>query len=201
MVTSILIDFRKYYPRVEIALNSCNLRTMRESMSKGTVDIAFVTTDSLNSPLTQNTELKKEEIVFAVSSSHPYCQSLPPGKHSLTSQELIEIFGNTLFILQLKGSCIRYLVDKFWGKDFSPLLACSTSHAQTIWDMVANNIGVGFIPAGYASPSPLITYFSLKPKLYRIHAILFRKDLSAEAPHKYLVELAMNYVKENWNTF
>ncbi|HIQ74406.1 MAG TPA: LysR family transcriptional regulator [Candidatus Cottocaccamicrobium excrementipullorum] len=201
MVTSILIDFRKYYPRVEIALNSCNLRTMRESMSKGTVDIAFVTTDSLNSPLTQNTELKKEEIVFAVSSSHPYCQSLPPGKHSLTSQELIEIFGNTPFILQLKGSCIRYLVDKFWGKDFSPLLACSTSHAQTIWDMVANNIGVGFIPAGYASPSPLITYFSLKPKLYRIHAILFRKDLSAEAPHKYLVELAMNYVKENWNTF
>ena len=202
MITSILIDFRKYYPRVEITLSNDNLQVMRNAINKGTVDIAFVTTDSLESHKAESLELKKEEVVFAVPSTHPYCQSLAPGKkHSLTSTQLIKNFGSTPFILQLKGSCIRYLVDAFWGKDFTPLLACSTSHAQSIWDMVASNIGVGFIPTGYAPPAPQITYFSLEPKLYRIHAVLFRKDLITEAPHKYLVDLAVNYAKENWKNF
>ena len=202
MITSILIDFRKYYPRVEITLSNDNLQVMRNAINKGTVDIAFVTTDSLESHKAESLELKKEEVVFAVPSTHPYCQSLAPGKkHSLTNTQLIKNFGSTPFILQLKGSCIRYLVDAFWGKDFTPLLACSTSHAQSIWDMVASNIGVGFIPTGYAPPSPQITYFSLEPKLYRTHAVLFRKDLITEAPHKYLVDLAVNYAKENWKNF
>lgn len=202
LVTSILVNFRKYYPRVEIALTNDNLQVMRNAINKGSIDMAFVTTDSLEAHSSQSVELRREEVVFAVPSSHPFCQTFSPEeKHSLNSQELINHFGNTPFILQLKGSCIRYLVDSFWSKDFTPLLACSTSHAQSIWDMVASNIGVGFLPTGYATPSPQITYFSLEPKLYRIHAILFRKDLIAEPPHKYLVDLAVNYVKKNWNTF
>ena len=96
------------------------------------------------------------------------------------------------------SATIRYLVDAFFGKDFNPIIACSTSHAQSICDMVSSNIGVGFIPTGYAVDSPRITYFSLEPKMYRIHAILFRKDLIMEPPHKYLVKLAQKYVEENW---
>ncbi len=202
LVTSILIDFRKYYPRVEITLTNDNLQVMRNAINKGAIDMAFVTTDSLDAHSSQSVELRREEVVFAVPSSHPFCQTFSPGeKHSLTSQELMNHFASTPFILQLKGSCIRYLVDGFLSKDFTPPIACSTSHALSIWDMVASNIGVGFLPTGYATPSPQITYFSLEPKLYRIHAILFRKDLIAEPPHKYLVDLAVNYVKENWNTF
>lgn len=199
MLTSILVDFRKYYPRVELALSDDNLRAMRNATAKGEIDIAFVTANALDQHKGQSLELKKEEVVFAAPISHPYCQSLEPGKHySLTSRQVLEHFENTPFILQLKGSCIRYLVDAFFGKDFNPIIACSTSHAQSICDMVSSNIGVGFIPTGYAVDSPRITCFSLEPKMYRIHAILFRKDLIMEPPHKYLVKLAQKYVEENW---
>lgn len=55
--------------------------------------------------------------------------------------------------------------------------------------------GAGFIPAIYAIDSPDITYFSLEPKLYRIHAIIYRKDLELTPPFRYLIQLAQNYVK------
>lgn len=200
MLTSILGDFRKYYPNVELKLSDNNLRATTNAITRGDVDIAFVTANSLEQYKGQSTELKKEEVVFAAPDSHPYCQSLKPGeRHSLTCRELVEHFGSTPFILQLKGNCIRYLIDDFFQQeDFVPITACSTSHAQSICDMVSSNIGAGFIPTGYAVDSPRITYFSLEPRMYRIHSILYRRDLIMEPPHKYLIELALNYVKENW---
>lgn len=199
MLTSILGDFRKYYPNVQLVLSDNNLNAMRNSISKGDVDIAFVTANSLEPYKGNSMELKKEEVVFAAPNSHPYCQSLKDtDRLSLTGRELLRCFGETPFILQLKGSCIRYLVDDFLGKDFNPIIACSTNHAQSICDMVSSSIGAAFIPSGYAVSSPKITYFSLEPKMYRIHSILFRKDLIMEPPHKYLVELAKEYAQENW---
>ncbi|MEY8353503.1 transposase [Lachnospiraceae bacterium 54-53] len=46
-------------------------------------------------------------------------------------------------------------------QEFNPTVACCTSQAQSICDMVSSNIGVGFIPAGYKVPPNLITCFSL----------------------------------------
>ena len=91
------------------------------------------------------------------------------------------------------------MVDRFFENlDFNPIVACNTSHAQSICDMVSSNIGSGFIPTGYATSSPNITYFSLEPKMYRIHSIIYRKDLILGPPHRCLLELARKYVEENW---
>ena len=117
MLTSILGDFRKYYPNVQLVLSDNNLNAMRNSISKGDVDIAFVTANSLEPYKGNSMELKKEEVVFAAPNSHPYCQSLKDtDRLSLTGRELLRCFGETPFILQLKGSCIRYLVDDFLRK-------------------------------------------------------------------------------------
>lgn len=200
MLTTILVEFRKYYPRVELTLSDSNLRFMSNAISRGEIDIAFVTANSLEQYRGRSLELKKEEVVFAAPSTYPYCQTLNPDeKHKLTSKELLEHFGSSPFILQLKGSCIRYLVDGFLEEQyFNPIIACSTSHAQSICDMVSSKIGVGFIPTDYAIASPQITYFSLEPKMYRIHSILYRKDLIMGPPHKLLIQLAEQYAKEHW---
>ena len=199
MLTSILGCFHEHYPKAELTLSDDNLKAMKNAISREEIDMAFVTANSLDQPKGQSLELKREEVVFAVPSTHSYCHGAKSStKHSLTRKELQDNFGNTPFILQLKGSCIRYLIDDFWGNDFNPIIACNTSHAQSICEMVSSNIGVGFIPTGYAVVSPRITYFSLEPKMYRIHAILFRKGLIMESPHKYLVELSLKYVEENW---
>lgn len=225
MMTSILVDFRKYYPKVELTLTESNLQAISNAVSRGEVDIAFLTANSLQQFQGQSTELKREEVVFAAPSLHPYClkaasesacapqpgtpeagtlgASPPPVRRlRLTGDDIRRVFGGSPFILQHKGSCIRYLIDDlFAGKDFNPIIACRTNNAQSICDMVAGNIGVGFIPAGYAVASPQITYFSLEPRLCRIHAILCRKDLVLGPPHKYLIKLATKYAEENWKTF
>jgi len=195
------VDFRKTYPKVELAMVNDNLFAMSTAISRGELDMAFVTANSLEQYKKQSLELKREEVVFGAPSAHPYCQKLEPSvHHSLTAEELLENFGSTPFILQLPGSCIRYLIDAFFEKqNFNPILACSTNHAQSICEMVSSNVGVGFIPTGYAVDSPDITYFSLEPKIYRIHSVLFRKDLIMGPPHKYLIELALKYVEANWN--
>lgn len=200
MLTFILVDFCKYYPQVELTLSDGSLRIMSGAISKGEMDVAFVTAPSLEQWKGQSIELKKEEVVFAVPSSHPYCRQLAPHTpHTLNSSQLITYFGSSPFILQLKGSCIRYLLEDFLAdQNFNPIIACNTSNAHSICDMVASNIGSGFIPTGYAIDSPKITCFSLEPKIHRIHSILYRKDLVLGPHHKYLFELAKNYAEEHW---
>ena len=200
MLTAILTDFRKSYPKVELTMSDCNFHSMSRAIAKNEVDIAFVTAPSLNQYKGRYMELKKEEVLFAVSSLHPYCKSLEPDRqNTLTSQMLLEQFGSGPFILQPQGSCIRTLIESFFDQQhFDPAVAFSTTYAQSIFDMVISQIGSGFIPSGYAAPSPLITYFSLEPKIYRIHYILYREDVSLEAPCRYLIELAREYVDHNW---
>lgn len=201
MLSCILADFRQYYPKVELVLSDDNLDSMSNFISRGEIDLAFVTANSLEQYKGQSIELKKEEVVFAAPSLHPYCQKVKGNRqHSLTSAQLLEHFHNTPFILQHKGSCIRYLIEDFFDKqDFNPTIACMTSQAQSICDMISSNIGVGFIPVGYHIPYKQITSFSLDPKLYRIHSILYRKDLYMAPPHKCLIELAQTYVNTSRN--
>ena len=199
ILIAILADFRKYYPKVELTLSDGNLRLMNNNLSRGDMDIAFVTAPTLAPYQGHCVELGREEVLFAAPSGHPYCQSLEPGQpHSLTCHEFLEQFGSLPLILQLKGSCIRSLIDGFFeNTDFSPRVACNTSHAQSICDMVSSNIGGGFLPVGNSLPSPQVTYFSLSPRMYRIHAIIYRKDLVLSPPFKYLIQLAQDYVKES----
>ena len=203
MLSYILADFRQYYPKVELVLSDDNLRSTSDFISKGEIDLAFVTANSMEQYRGQSIELKKEEVVFAAPSSHPYCQKTSGNRQpSLNSAQLLEHFCSSPFILQHKGSCIRYLIEDFFvDEKFNPTVACMTSHVQSICDMVSSNIGVGFIPVEYQLPHKMITCFSLEPKLYRIHSILYRKDLIMTPPHKCLIDLAKEYVTTNWNHF
>lgn len=203
MLSYILGDFRKYYPRVELVMSDNNLGSMRNLIARGEIDIAFVTADSLEPYKGQSIELKKEEVVFAAPSNHAYCQKLSTSSsRTLTSAQLLEIFQTTPFILQHKGSCIRYLLENFFEQEeFNPTIACSTSHVQSICDMISSNIGVGFIPGEYPIPKESITCFSLEPKIYRIHSIIYRKDLIMTPPNRCLIELAQKYAATNWNHY
>lgn len=200
MLTSILTDFRKRYPKVELTMTDCNVYTMSSAIAREEVEIAFVTAPSLNQYKGKYIELKKEEVLFAVSSNHPYCKTLErDSSHCLTSKELLEHFGSSPFILQPQGSCIRNLINSFFETyKFNPTVVFSTTYAQSIFDMVVSNLGSGFVPSGYAIESPSITYFSLVPEMYRVHYILYREEPWLEAPCRYLIKLAQQYVEHNW---
>lgn len=198
MLTAILVDFRSYYPDIELILSDNNHDAIQTAISNDELDLAFIATPYLNKSKKQNIELLREEIIFAAPSLHPYCQKITADQQiKLTSQQLWKHFGQSPFILQHKGSCIRHLIEGFFEQEnFSPTIACTTSHVQSICEMVAGNIGVAFIPRAYAVASPHIMYFGLEPPIHRIHAIIYSHNLILEAPHKFLIELAKNYTFE-----
>ncbi len=202
MVNSILGEFRSRYPQVELNIFESPIDVNSRLIEQNRLDIAFITASSLEPWKNYSLELKKEEVVLAVSDERAACFSAslePESFPSLTGKELMDHFKDTPFILQRPGSCIRTLIDTFLGKqDFSPLIACTTSNVQSILDMAASNIGIGFIPVCHIRPNAGIRYFSLKPKLYRTHAILCRPTLTMQPTYQCLINLAVKYAKEHW---
>lgn len=194
MLVHILPEFCKAYPQAELTLaDGHNMRTISAAISKGEVDIAFGSFPSLELYKGHSIELRREEVLLAAPRSHPSVQAMPPDGRGLSCAEFEAQFGSTPLILQMQGSCIRALVDAFLDSRQPRLIACNTNDAPSICDMIASNIGVGFIPADHAAASPQIVCCSLEPRLYRIHSVLYRKDLKLSDPFRLLIELAQKY--------
>lgn len=194
ILVQVLPAFCKAYPQVELTMMDHHiLRSINAALSKGDVDIALASVPSLAPYEGRGVELRQEEIRLVVPRGHPYVQRVPcDGTHSVTCAEFEQQFSDTPLIQQLSGSCIRYLLDAFLdGKPHSTV--CNTNNAQAICDMVTGNIGIGFVPADYAKEAAGTVSFSLEPKMYRIHALLYRKNLELTAPIQFLSSLIQKY--------
>lgn len=195
MMVQILPDFCKAYPEAELTLaDNYNMRTVSAAIGRGEMDIAFGTIPSPELHRGHSIELRREEVLLAVPREHPYARQLPGGEgHALTRAEFEERFSTTPLILQMDGSCIRYLVDNFLG-NAPRTIACITNDAPSICEMVSSGIGIGFVPAGHAADHPGIICYPLEPGLCRIHSVLYREDLTLTEPFRLLIELAQNYM-------
>lgn len=194
ILMQILPGFYKSYPETELTLTGGNWRSLSSAILAGDADLAFVAVPSLEPYKDHCIKLQEEEIVLAVPCNHPYCQrALSWNKHTLTYTEFKQNFNDMPIILQPSGSCIRYQVESFLGNDHAFTIACNTINAGDICNMVASNIGIGFIPSSYIPDSPKVVCYSLEPRLYRIHSILYRLDLELSAPFQLLIKL----VREN----
>lgn len=192
----ILPDFCKAYPQVELTMiEHRTLRASDAAIRNGEVDIALSAVPSLEPYEGYSVGLWREEVRLVVPCGHPFAQSAPrQGRQSVTRAEFDQYFKETPLIQQLPGSCIRYLVDAFL--DGRPhITVCNTNNAQSVCDMVGDNMGIGFVPEGYAAGAPGVAAFSLEPKLYRTHALLYRRDLELSPPYQLLIELTQKYYK------
>lgn len=199
MLDDILPKYRPLHPEEEaITLDCSNIDTAVYSLENGTMDMVFVTahTDKLyQGPFRI---LAKEELFLAVPASAPACAryakiSFP----KLTAAKILQLFSHCPFILPYHGSSIRYLVDDFFREQiFDHHLIHNTSDLSTILDMVANGLGLGFIPLSRLSANPNIKYFTLSPNMIRLHAVFIRSG-SAPEDYKDLIDLAARYYKKH----
>lgn len=193
IIAQIYPDFCKAYPQLELTIVDHHLRSVDLAINRGEVDIALVAVPSLDKYEGHSIELQREEILLIVPPQHPYLQTEAGAQRMpISRKDFDTYFQDTPLVMQLQGSCIRYLVDAFF--DGHPRAAvCSTNSAQHICEMVCDNIGAGFVPAGYAADFPQLAAFSLAPKMYRTHAILYGKDKELEPPLQFLAELIQQH--------
>lgn len=189
---SILPLFREHFPHTEVEILDSNLSNIERSVMDGSFDMALVTTHSVRHFSGHSDILDKEEIVFVLPSSHPYC-SRHSRNEALTAAQISGILESGDFILQKKGNCIRYLVDSFF-KDLpqQPQSGFSLNQADMIRNLINGGMGAAFLPIRHVINREL-AFYSLSPQIYRITALIWRKNLELTDAHLFLMELIRKY--------
>ena len=192
ILNAVLPELHKTYPGVHITIINCdNLDIAIYSLEHGSLDAVLITAPGENCYSASAFVMYKEEILFTAPSNLSACEALLKKNRRklpvLTPSLLRKSFGNYPFILQYPRSCIRILIDQFFSDvDFSPRVAGTASNTQTILGLIYENMGVGFIPKHNIKNMNGILYFSLDPKLERVHMMLVRQELQDNPVITYL---------------
>lgn len=196
LVASITPKFRRLCPDASIELFDLNHKVLKRMITDGSIDLAVISTDSLDFLPGYTKILRMEEIMFAVSRSNPYICRNPELPDTLTFPDLMEHFGHEQFILTKSDSSFRPLMNStFAAYGFHPDVVCEVSNMTTICNMVEHNIGVAFIPQSIMASNPGldIACFSIEPGLTRINGLICRETLGFTTEEKCLIELIENY--------
>lgn len=195
MVSELIPRINKEFPGVSMELFEGNLKPIEDLIWENNVDIAFVGINSIEKFKNCSEILGQEEILFAIPAGHPFFKD-EPNKKELTAAELSAAFGNEKFILPRKDSTVSLAISDFIKRcSINTDAVCSANHMTTISNMVANEVGVAFMPKTCIQPEAPIVFLSLSPKIYRLNAIIYRNDGPLTSPENRLIEMAREYYK------
>ncbi|MBT9778460.1 LysR family transcriptional regulator [Clostridium sp. MCC353] len=185
---SVLPEFRRHFPHTEVEILDSNLSNIEKSVMDGSFDLALVTTCAVRNFPGLSEALENEEVVFVLPSAHP-CRGLYPPGEKLTASQAARILEKGDFILQKPGNCIRYLVDDFFKElPNIPSAGFSLNQADMIRSLISGGIGAAFLPIKHVIHRDL-DYYSLSPQLYRMTALIRRKNLELTDAHVFLMDL------------
>lgn len=197
LMASITTQFHVQYPDIMIEIFEENHRTLKNLILNHEIDITVIATDSIDALQEYGEILRYEEIVFAVSHQNAYYEKnpLPDGRGAMTLIHLVRHFKDESFILTKETSSFRGLIDRTLNAySFIPNVVCEISNMNTVRNMIAHNIGVGFMPSSCAEPNMGISYYSIIPnQLYRINALLHSRSLAFTDAEIHFMNLVRTY--------
>lgn len=197
MLSEIIPRFKELYPGVAIEITESSLPGLKRLLADGAVHVGIAAEVSTVPFGSQAQLLRKEEVFFAVPSSHPYVSSHLPGS-PITAEELIENFSQENFLLSKKGSSLRMLSDSFFKScSFSPSAFCETNSITATRRMIAQNAGVAFIAESCSVNRRQVSYYRLSPALYRLNLVICQKDWNLNEPEHLFLDYILNYFNEN----
>ncbi len=192
MLSEIIPQFKAIYPEVTIEISETNFPAVKKMLMEENIDLGIAA--ALNaSPFEDQAELlREEEILFSISSKHPYCQENPTGR--IDRKDLIEHFSHDNFLLSKRGSSLRALSDELFEEyGFSPSAVCETNSISATRSMVAKDAGVAFIAESCSVDRDHITYYALNPPLYRQNIVICRKNWIRNEPERCFYSFITNY--------
>lgn len=177
MLSQVIPAYKAQFPQVTIDITEAGLDLLTERILDESMDCAVMALNTLKTfSADQAMLLRREEVLFAVPSDHPWCREHPG--QELTPAQLIACFGGAHFILSKQGSTLRVLAETlFQEQSFRPDVLCEISNIAAAKSMVARGIGVAFLARSCIEPEDEgIAYLSLSPALSRLNALVWRKN-------------------------
>lgn len=198
MMTQLTTHFRIKHPEITIEISEENHLLLKKLVTDGELDIAIITTDSIDALHGYGEILRYEEIVFAVSDQNAYFEThpKPDGVGHMNLIDLVRQFEKENFILTKQSSSFRGMIDRNLAScNFTPSIICEISNMNTVRNMVSHNLGVGFIPSSCADINLElgICYYSVTPRLERINAMIHSKTLAFSPAEVDFMNLVREY--------
>ena len=88
-IQRVLVKFQKSYPRVRFEFQGCTVQTLAQELSAGTIDLAFLLTESVQAASLQTEVLGFEELVLVTHAENPLVRKTSVSLQDLHGQVLL----------------------------------------------------------------------------------------------------------------
>lgn len=194
MFSSVYPLFHKEYSNVIVEPIELSVRSQQRLISRGSLDIGFMTLRDSDKTQDEYITLHEEEIFLAVPKIHPISSLAAPKGLPFATLDIGELRYEP-FVLMYKESTIRSMVDSiFQESEIIPEILFETSSTDTILTMIKSNLCCGLIPYYYV-PKHLedIAFFRLPSKpSWQIAASYNKDNYLSKAAHRF-IQLASDY--------
>lgn len=194
MFTHVYPIFHKEYPNIIIKIIEVNVRQQQKLISKGEIDIGFMTLKDSQKTDDEYMTICSEELILAVPSKHPLCKKAT--KNGKPYPELdLSLFENENFASMYRESTIfKHVENIFRQAKIIPNILFETTRASTILEVAAANICCGIIPNSIAMKKKKGVSFFCLPNHPRWEIMVsYKKGGYLNKATKRFIELASDY--------
>jgi DNA-binding transcriptional LysR family regulator len=193
MFAAIYPIFYKKYPNIKIETIEMGVRQQQREISKGNLDIGFLTIQDWQKTNDEYISICSEAIILGVPVKHPFAQL--GGRLGEKYPEVnLHYFKNDYFAIMQKGSTLREIYDQlFCEGNVNPPILLETRSCHNLYKMVAEGICCSVFPISYAEENHNVAYFSLQQKPTWEIAASFKKGSHLNSAAKELVKLSTEY--------
>lgn len=198
MFTEVYPAFHQEYPDIVINVCEVSVRKQQQMISRGELDIGFMTLRENQQTDDEYILINSEELVLAVPAIHPLCQeAAAPGTGPYLDLD-ISLLREEPFALMYKESTMRGVADSIFRQaEFTPTVLFETARAQTILDMVEARMCCGLVSANYVTPEYRnIAFFCLPDHPTWNITASYKKGSYLSKPARFFIQLAADYWKQ-----
>lgn len=161
MLISVYPEFHKRFPHITIEPQEIGVRRQQSLISKGYLDLGFVTLNDADKTGDEYIHIYYEDILLAVPRTHPLARNAnPPGEPFAVAD--LRDFKEESFVLMFKDSTMRSVIDPLFEEaGFVPKLLFETASNWTMCNLVKNNMACSLLTFNYAKEQEDVAYFYL----------------------------------------
>lgn len=194
MMTDIIPKFKIAFPGVTFEMSQKEIDLQYQMLDEGTLDFSLMSLETGQVDPETAVVLRKEELFFSVFANHPFCQKKPGD--TITELELTQEFSSDTFLLSHKSSANRRLAEQLFQKyGFTPAKVNEVTGILVTRDMVAQGIGVAFMPLSGRKQDSNVHYYRIDPPMYRYNILRHRKNMVLTPAEQMFFDYAVNYFR------
>jgi len=199
LFSSFLPNFLRKTPEIEIQMVEAPPTNIDELIRNGYLDFALAI-DVRDDPSLVFEPFVSEEIVFVLGPGHPLSGAIAGELESGRGLMDLDRFKADPFILFKKGYRLRTLVDRYLARiGFEPRIYLETTENDLACNMASNDLGVSFVPRGFASKYPDLLPARLDPPLCWEFGALYRKGITVTPIMRSFIDSIADYAGDELN--